>query len=406
MAALPPPLRETAAYAFPPLSPDIPHTHIPLGPSGSGGGPSGAGGVLLGPPLTGGGVLRRPGGGTLLWRLLHGTTVHAVYFPDVTAGGGDPEADNAFAAAWSVLLTPTGGLGGTPPVAAWTPDGEGVVLYVASPGGGVGAALIDVAGGEVTGLGGVLLPRSSGGGAGGAGGSWVTAMAPVPGGVAAGTSGGWVGVVAVDGAGVGPVTSFPPADGGGCAAAAEGGWGLGGGAASPVAGRDGGGGSVVFGGSAVGSATGSVAGSVRSAAASFLRRAVASTVGGGGGGRRGVGAMGGPPGEASPLRALLYLPAPRALLALSAAGVLAGWTAETAPGDGVGGDSDRGVGAWVPAGRLGLGAPLGGRGGGVLAASPDGVGAYAAVGVPGVGGRPPASCLLRVHVADGSPFFC
>ncbi|KAK1867389.1 hypothetical protein I4F81_009896 [Pyropia yezoensis] len=113
--------------------------------------------------------------------------------------------------------------------------------------------------------------------------------------------------------------------------------------------------------------------------------------------------MGGPPGEVSPLRALLYLPAPRALLALSAAGVLAGWTADTAPGDGMGGggSSDRGVGAWVPAGRLSLGAPLGGRGGGVLAASPDGVGAYSALGIPGAGGRPPASCLLRVHVGGG-----
>lgn len=407
MAAVPPPLRETAAFAFPPLSPDTPHTRIVLGPAanGSSGGPSGAGGglPLPGPPLTGGGVLRRPGSGTLLWRLLHGTTVHAAYFSDVTVGGGVPEADNAFAAAWSVLMTPTGGLGGAPPVAAWTPDGEGVLLYVAAPGGGVGAALIDVEGGEVTGLGGVVLPRSSGGGGGGAGGSWVTTMVSVPGGVAVGTSGGWVGVVAVDLTGVGPVASLPPADGGGGAAGAEGGWSLGGGAATPAAGRDGGGGSVVFGGSAVGSATGSVAGSVRSAAASLLRRAVASTVGGGSSGRRGVGSMGGPPGEVSPLRALLYLPAPRALLALSAAGVLAGWTADTAPGDGMGGggSSDRGVGAWVPAGRLSLGAPLGGRGGGVLAASPDGVGAYSALGIPGAGGRPPASCLLRVHVGGG-----
>ncbi|GAB0489914.1 hypothetical protein MMPV_001141 [Pyropia vietnamensis] len=357
-----------------------------LGPPANNGGVGldGTGGELPGPPLTGGGVLRRLGGGTVLWRLLHGATVHLAYFPDVTAGGGDPKSDNAFAAAWSVLLTPTGGLGSTPPVAAWTPDGESIVLYVAAPGGGVGAALIDIVGGGVTGLGGILLPRSSGGSGGGVGGSWVTAMVPVPRGVAVGTSGGWVGVVAVDAAGVGPVTSFPPADGGGGATSADGGWVLGGGGATPAAGRDGDGGSVVFGGSAVGSATGSVAGSVRSAAASLIRRAVASTVGGGGGGRRGVGPMGGPPGEMSPVRALLYLPAPRALLALSAAGVLAGWTADTLRDEGSGGGdrSERGVGGWVPAGRLGLGSPLGGRGGGVLTASPDGVGAYAAVGMP------------------------
>ena len=88
------------------------------------------------------------------------------------------------------------------------------------------------------------------------------------------------------------------------------------------------------------------------------------------------------------MQSLVLLTAPASPCALSAGGAFTQWTVDLDGSDG-----------WTPAGLLEFRTPLCGRSEGVLAASPDEIGAYLA---PDAAAERPASVLFRGHIGCGS----